>query len=287
MPKNGADTLPLAQTRSRRASAPPSRVAGSSFDLARLRLSIKPFRLHWFPTLGSTNDHAAALRRRGALYAPAMVLTGRQTAGRGRGTHAWWSGGGCLTVTFVLPVSDEVAPHQVPLLAGLAMRRAAAALVGSVAEVQLKWPNDLLVNGRKLAGLLCERMAGVDLIGVGLNVNLDPAQAPEDLRDRLTSLAALQGRPLDMTSTLAAMASALREVFHRLPELPFPALLREYDQHHALPNQRVTVIEPGGGPAIVGVCQGLDSMGRLLVRDQSTLHHVIAGQVLSPTRVRS
>ena len=79
-----------------------------SYDLKRLRAALKPFRLHWSPTLRSTNDHAAEVRRRGELYAPAVVLTGRQTAGRGRGAHVWWSGPGCITVTFVLPVPPVV-----------------------------------------------------------------------------------------------------------------------------------------------------------------------------------
>ena len=85
----------------------------SGFDLSRLRTQIKPFRLHWFPRLRSTNDHAAALRKRGELFAPAMVLTGCQLAGRGRGSHTWWSGPGCLTVTFVIPIEEHLAPHQV------------------------------------------------------------------------------------------------------------------------------------------------------------------------------
>src|SRR5436190_23771341 len=116
------------------------------FDLRRLRASVKPFRLHWFPTRRSTNDHAAELRRRGELYAPAVVLTGRQTAGRGRGAHAWWSGPGCVTVTFVLPVDERVAPHQLPLAAGLAVRNAAAELAGTDA-IRLQWPNDLPYDG--------------------------------------------------------------------------------------------------------------------------------------------
>src|SRR5688500_16338508 len=117
----------------------PAAADPNAFDLARLRSALKPFRLHWFPTLRSTNDHASVLRERGTLYAPAVVLAGRQTAGRGRGSHRWWSAGGCLTVTFVLPADAAVAPHQVPLLAGLAVRRAAAGLADGAA-VQLKWP---------------------------------------------------------------------------------------------------------------------------------------------------
>src|SRR3954470_17990529 len=117
----------------------------NAFRLDDLRTALRPFRLHWFPELGSTNDHAAALRKAGELFAPAVVLAGRQTAGRGRGGNTWWSGPGCLTVTFVLPVDERLAAHQVPLIAWLAVRNAAAELAGSDA-VKLKWPNDLVVG---------------------------------------------------------------------------------------------------------------------------------------------
>src|SRR4051794_6069296 len=113
------------------------------YNLDRLRDGIKPFRLHWFPSLRSTNDHAAVLRERGDLYAPAIVLTGNQTAGRGRGEHSWWSSEGCITVTFVFPIDGDLAPHHIPLLAGLAVRNAAAEITGNP-DVQLKWPNDIL-----------------------------------------------------------------------------------------------------------------------------------------------
>ena len=73
---------------------------GPAFNLSRLRPGLKPFRLYWFPRLRSTNDHAAFLRRKGRLYAPAAVLSGSQTAGRGRGGNIWWSSHGVLTVTF-------------------------------------------------------------------------------------------------------------------------------------------------------------------------------------------
>jgi BirA family biotin operon repressor/biotin-[acetyl-CoA-carboxylase] ligase len=79
------------------------------------------------------------------------------------------------------------------LLAGLAVRNAAAELTGCEA-VQLKWPNDILHDGRKVAGLLCERIEKVDLVGLGLNVNLDPANAPDPLRNQITSLSRIGAR---------------------------------------------------------------------------------------------
>jgi BirA family biotin operon repressor/biotin-[acetyl-CoA-carboxylase] ligase len=262
----------------RNQSAIRNRQSVMSFDLDRLRSGVRPFRLHWFPRLRSTNDHAAEMRRRGNLFAPAVVLTGHQTAGRGRGQNVWWSGPGCLTVTFVLPVDEQTAPHQLPLVAGLAVRNAAAELTGDHA-VQLKWPNDVLFDRRKLAGLLCERVHGADLVGLGLNVNLDPAKAPPALRRRVTSLSAVAGKALDMTTVLSVVAGHLHRAVSRRAEEPFSVVLREYDAHHALVGRTVTVIGADSESPVGGRCEGLDEMGRLVLRSRGKLHRVISGQV--------
>jgi BirA family biotin operon repressor/biotin-[acetyl-CoA-carboxylase] ligase len=253
-------------------------VSFDSFNLARLREGLAPFRLHWFPRLRSTNDHAADMRKHGQLYAPAIVLAGRQTKGRGRGTNVWWSAGGSLTVTFALPVGEWIQPHQLPLVAGLAARNAVAELTGDNG-VQLKWPNDLLYGGRKLGGLLCERIDKADLIGLGLNVNLNPTDAPAVLRERVTSLATIAGRPLDLTTVLIVVAQHLRQMLVRGAERPFSEVLLEYDSHHALIGRKVNVILGNGEPPVSGRVEGLDDMGRLLIRSRGTLHHVISGQV--------
>lgn len=251
-----------------------------SYQLDCLRRGLRPFRLHWFPSLRSTSDHAAAMRRRGDLFAPAVVLTGRQTSGRGRGDHTWWSGPGCITVTFALPVDERVAPHQLPLAAGLAVRNAAAELAGTGA-IKLKWPNDVLYEGRKVAGLLCERVHGADLVGLGLNVNVDPASAPAALADRVASLAeAGGGRALDLTDVLVAVAGRLHRTVAGQVGRPFVDLLREYDEHHALIGRTVSVVGIGGEAPVSGKCEGLDEIGRLVLRSRSGLHRVISGQVV-------
>lgn len=253
-------------------------MARSTFHLDRLRAGVKPFRLHWFPRLGSTNNHAAVLRKRGTLFAPAIVITGRQTAGRGRGSNVWWSSGGSLTITFVLPIDDQIAPHQLPLIAGLAVRSAVSELTRDD-RVQLKWPNDLLYQGRKLGGLLCERIMKADLVGLGLNVNIDSDKAPRRLRDRITSLQAIARRTFDLNDVLIAVTHHLRLALARGTDHPFAQMLREYDQHHALLGKRVSVLTTDAGPLLSGKCEGLDSMGRLLLRSGKALHRVISGQV--------
>src|SRR5580704_13239320 len=113
------------------------------FRIAELRGALKPFRLYWFPRVRSTNDHAALLRKRRRLFAPAVILTGRQIAGRGRGTNSWWSSAGVLTATFALPIEERLLPQELPLIAGLAVRNVAVAMTGDRA-IELKWPNDVL-----------------------------------------------------------------------------------------------------------------------------------------------
>jgi len=251
----------------------------SRFQLDGLRNSIKPFRLHFFPRLRSTNDHAAVLRKQGKLFAPAIVLTPHQIAGRGRGSNTWFSAAGSLTVTFVLPVDETCHPHQLPLAAGLAIRNAIAELT-ACDDIALKWPNDLLYENRKLAGLLCERTGNIDLIGIGLNINLDPARAPKSICTRLTSMLEITGQSFDMNQVLSTIAQFLYRALARDTDRPFPNLLKEYDRHHALVGRRITVaVSPN--EIITGTCRGLDSIGRLLVRNGSTVHRIIAGQIES------
>jgi BirA family biotin operon repressor/biotin-[acetyl-CoA-carboxylase] ligase len=256
----------------------PRQPSTSRFRVAELRGRVRPFRLFWFARLRSTNDHAATLRRRGELYTPAIVLAGHQTAGRGRGANAWWSRAGCLTVTFAIPVEENLAPHELPLVAGLAARDAAAELSGE-ASIQLKWPNDVLFEDRKLAGLLCERVNGADLVGIGMNVNLDLASAPGGLRNTITSLSAIRGEPVDITDCLATLASHVGQTLLRRGEKTFPAFLNEYQRHHALAGRKITVDAGHDAAPISGRCEGIDAGGRLLLREGKTLHRVIAGHV--------
>lgn len=260
------------------------------YRLPELRDALRPIRLRYYPRLCSTSDQAATLRRRGDLFAPAAILTARQTAGRGRGGNQWIAPPGTLTVTFAFPVDDHLAGHQIPLLAGLAIRQAVEDILRAQSpataalapeHILLKWPNDLLHEDRKLAGLLCERLAKVDLIGIGLNVNTVPSALPAALRKKTTSLRTITGQPLDITRVLITLASHLRTMFTVRDETTFSTALRDYDQHHALIGRTVTIVAEADQPAITGRCEGLDSIGRLLVRSPSKLHHIIAGTVVA------
>jgi BirA family biotin operon repressor/biotin-[acetyl-CoA-carboxylase] ligase len=249
-----------------------------SFDLPRLRAGLKPYRLYWFPRLRSTNDHAGRLRRAGCLYAPAAVLTARQIAGRGRGKNTWWSSSDVLTVTFALPLHEKLPPQELPLIAGLALRNAAAEITGNT-DISLKWPNDLLHHDLKLAGLLCERVSNVDLIGIGLNVNVETTDSPKSIRNQITSLLQIGGQPFDMTDVLITIARHLAHHIRRRMEIPFHSFVKEYSRYDALAGRRVIISTGGNEPSITGRCEGIDNTGRLLVRERSKVHPIVAGMV--------
>jgi BirA family biotin operon repressor/biotin-[acetyl-CoA-carboxylase] ligase len=254
----------------------------NTFNLIDAARSVRPFRLHFFSRLRSTNDHATVMRRQKRLYAPAIVLAGSQTAGRGRGSNVWWSGKGSLTVTFALPVDSGVPPHRVPLIAGLAVRRGICEVIGTSEygqHIRLKWPNDLWAGEQKIAGLLCERIGGVDLVGVGLNVNPDTDDIPSSLRPHVTSLRALTGTTFPLGHVLGAIASAMASLLLDRAYASYAALLREYESVHVLQGRKIAVHEPGEPLPVVGRCAGLDSEGRLRFETSGRVRPINAGTV--------
>lgn len=165
------------------------------------------FRAHHFATVGSTNDTAKELARTGAP-AGTLVWADAQTAGRGRRGRVWASPPGNLYMSLVLrPEGPPVQAAQLGFVAALALGDAIAALAGPGLRPRCKWPNDLLLNGKKLAGILLEsEMAGerLDFVVIGVGVNI--VSAPPGTEYPATSLAAEGVGCIVPASLLAAFA---------------------------------------------------------------------------------
>jgi BirA family biotin operon repressor/biotin-[acetyl-CoA-carboxylase] ligase len=201
-------------------------------------------RLH-LREIGSTSDRARELAESGAPHGT-LVTTDHQVAGRGRQGRTWTTPAGrALTMSIVL---RDVTP-MLPLAAGVAVADA----VGPTAAI--KWPNDILLGGRKVAGILAEARPqdGWAVLGIGINVALREDDLPPELRDRATTL----GRaPEDVEVVLAAVLSALEIRLAQSPEF----LLEAWRARDALAGRHVTW---DGG---TGVADGVDAAGRLIVR---------------------
>ncbi len=147
-----------------------------------------------FETLASTSDMARELVEGGGIDLPLLVLAHKQTAGRGRGDHSWWSGEGSLTFTIAIdPKAHGLRPKDEPRVA-LAVAVAVCRAIGDDSfSAGIRWPNDVERDGRKLAGILPERVETEEgprvLIGVGLNVGNRFEDAPGEIRAMATSVA--------------------------------------------------------------------------------------------------
>jgi BirA family biotin operon repressor/biotin-[acetyl-CoA-carboxylase] ligase len=215
-------------------------------------------RLHLRET-ASTNDRARALAATGAPHGT-LVTASAQTAGRGRQGRTWSAPAGrALLCSLLLRDYDPL----LPLRAGLAV----ADLAG--AGVLVKWPNDVLLDGRKVAGILVEARPqdGWAVLGIGVNVAVDVADLPPELRDRAATL----GRPPDGVEP--ALAELLGHLQARLAE-PAGAALSALRARDAL---RDRPVRWAGGS---GTGAGIDATGALLVRrDDGTVETLEAGEV--------
>ena len=246
-------------------------------------------RLEAWGRLGSTNDRARQLARSGAP-AFTVVLADEQTAGRGRGGRSWSSppGLGLWTSVLLRPRAPAAAP-LLPLLVGLAVCRAVEVAMGG-ASAALKWPNDVLVGGRKAAGVLCEG-AGEDTViaGIGINVRQGEADFPEELRTSAVSLETAGGRAISCPQLAGTLLAELRSLVSRAVLRLDGPLAEELARRDALRGHVVAVdsgiwpgpgIGGGAGRRIRGRALGIDARGRLIVETApGRTQEIVAGSV--------
>lgn len=231
--------------------------------------------LHVFAQLGSTNDHARELAEAGAPEGT-LVLAEEQTAGRGRGGRRWLTPAGSALAFSLILRPPWPARHgaRLSMLAGLAVCDALGQTAGLTAA--LKWPNDVLLNGRKTAGLLVESVLEGErlayaVIGLGLNVSWAPPA--EDVSFPATCVDYAAGRTIDRASLLRAVLAAL-EARYTLPE----ALFAEWRARLAWLGAPI-VVHTAAGPE-AGTAVDVTPEGALLVQlETGERRSFLAGEV--------
>jgi BirA family transcriptional regulator, biotin operon repressor / biotin---[acetyl-CoA-carboxylase] ligase len=207
----------------------------------------------------STNDLAA---RQPAWTA---VRAFRQTAGRGRFRRTWVSDQGGLWFSATLPTPGEPARWAIlPLAAGWAVREALLRL--GLTGSRLRWPNDLMVGGAKLGGILVERFRGdTAVVGIGLNIANIPEQSAPELEGQVARLNTLLPTGVDVEHVLAAVLARLAEAHEHIREGRIETMLPALNQ--ALAAKRVSVhLNAHEKPPLQGAFLGVDAQGNLLVQ---------------------
>jgi BirA family biotin operon repressor/biotin-[acetyl-CoA-carboxylase] ligase len=247
-----------------------------------LRGTIFGEHIHHFYRVGSTNTVAAEAAASGAPEG-SVFLAEQQTAGRGRGSNQWHSAesNGIYCSVILRPALPPADVLVLSLAAGLAVH-AAIQDVDSRIVVDLKWPNDVLIQGKKFCGILTEMSAEATrvrhiVVGVGINVN--HARFPEELAETATSLRLTTGSEWSRMEVCAALLKSLdREYRGLLSSGDAQAdILRRFEERSSSVRGRKVHVEENGG--FDGTTEGLDSRGFLRVRTQEGLRIVYSGTV--------
>lgn len=191
-----------------------------------------------------------------------------QSAGRGRLDHKWLSNRGeNLMMSAVLDVGSLEITHAatLPLAVGLAVVKTISSLLGSKADVKLKWPNDVYVSDLKIAGILCERVGDNVVVGVGVNVH--QKVFPPEISSRATSLE-LMGLKVDVKEVRDALLKFLLEIYNIWKEKGFMAIYPQISSVDWLKNRAVAVIQTDDdNKPMRGLCSGIATDGSLIVDD--------------------
>jgi BirA family biotin operon repressor/biotin-[acetyl-CoA-carboxylase] ligase len=238
--------------------------------------------IHWYDAVDSTNLIAIEMAQRGAPEGT-VVLADQQLSGRGRSNRSWHSPAG-VGIYCSIVLRPKMAPAKgqlITLMASVSLVEAIARRTGLSPRV--KWPNDILINNRKVAGILLEsRLSGAQIgyavIGFGINVNNDSADLPEDIRVKASSLLVELKKPVDRSTLVMDIFSEFEKIYDKFQRQDFAVILEQWRHYSSTLGQRVRIWQRDR--ALEGIALDVTEDGGLLLKvegDKQTVIH--AGDV--------
>lgn len=237
--------------------------------------------LFFLEEVDSTNNMARTLAEQGAPEGT-LVVTANQTAGKGRRGRSWTAPRGSSIAMSIL-LRPEFAPERASMLtlvAAMAVARGIREVTGIAAGI--KWPNDIVADGRKLCGILTEMSTEIEciryvVIGIGINVSI--REFPEELRSTATSLELCTGAPVKRALLIDACMRAFEDCYEKfLKTLDLTLLQEEYNQELVNVEREVRVLTPAGDYS--GISHGVNREGELIVElADGEIRNVVSGEV--------
>ena len=242
----------------------------SDIDLSILQNITSETKRQWLYLSKTDSTNLEIIRRLNnhPLEEGLVVIADCQTSGRGRLGRAWYSEpeNGIYLSTLFRP---ELSPEKLPLITLMAGLGTIFAVNQAIpCPARLKWPNDLLLNGKKIAGVLCENhstQSPAVIIGIGINVN--NSQFPSEIKDIATSLKLETGLKIDRTSLIKNLIMQLDFQYNELKNNEIEKLLERWCQNTDLFGKTITINK--GNQKITGKALRLDKLGRLVIADKS------------------
>lgn len=238
-------------------------------------------KIEYYDTLDSTNIRAKRLAEEGAPHGT-LVVAEHQEAGRGRRGHAWTSpaGTGIFMTLILRPDILPSSASMLTLVAALAVYEGIRENTGL--ETVIKWPNDIVAEGKKLCGILTEMSAeleGIHYVVIGIGINANMTGFPEEVSEIATSVRIHTGKMIRRSLLIAAVMEAFEKYYGVFLENgSLSGLVNVYNEHMANLGREVKVLDPEG--AYTGTALGVNERGELLVqKTDGTVTSVVSGEV--------
>jgi len=259
-------------------------------DLQQMKSELLIERIEYHETLDSTNDRAMAIIRETSAELPALILAANQTAGRGRATNQWFSGPGALTFSLTFEPPTALPTDRLPmvsLVVGLAVCETLTHFLPDPNVIGLKWPNDVLLDGGKVCGILVEAISTPSrrlVIGVGMNVNNDLTSVDVGGHREPTSLAGVSGKQFGLADVLIQLLANLDEQIGLLTGVN--DTWHNACQRYCVLTGRTVHID-AGDQQITGLCRGIGPDGALLIEAAGIVQSVYSGTVRNMNQSRT
>jgi len=241
--------------------------------------------IHYFPELKSTNIMAKekALHIEERIAEGTLIITERQSAGKGRLGREWFSPAGGIWLSIIL--YPQLSPSYISRITLMTAVAAVKAIeICTQIEPQIKWPNDILINEKKVCGILTEISAELDIInwlvvGIGINVNIDHREFPEDIQENTISLKEALGKEVLRVKLAQTFLQEFEKYYDKLKRKEFPSILREWKLYSHTLGRKIRV--DMGERIITGEAVDINGEGALILKkEDGELIKIISGTIL-------
>ena len=241
--------------------------------------------IYYFPELKSTNIIAKekALHRAEGINEGTLIIAERQSAGKGRLGRKWFSPLGGIWLSVIL--YPQLPPFYIPRITLMTVVAAVKAIkMCTQIELQIKWPNDILINEKKACGILTEMSAELDIInwvvvGIGINANIDLRDFPEDIQENTISLKEASGKEISRVKLAQTFLQEFEKYYDKLKRKEFSSILREWKLYSHTLGRKIRV--DMGERIITGEAVDINEEGALVLKkEDGELIKIISGTIL-------
>jgi len=242
-------------------------------------------KIYYFPELESTNIAAKekALHRAEGMSEGTLIIAERQSAGKGRLGREWFSPAGGIWLSIIL--YPQLSPSYISRITLMTAVATVKALENyTLIKPKIKWPNDILINEKKVCGILTEISAELDIInwlvvGIGINVNIDHREFPEDIQENTISLKEVSGEEVLRVKLAQTFLQEFEKYYDKLKRKEFPSILKEWKLYSHTLGKKIRV--DMGERIITGEAIDINEEGALILKkEDGELIKIISGTIL-------